>query len=140
LRLVAVQTTSGALLLDDTYNAAPTSVIAALNLLDDLDGRKIAVLGDMLELGEFEERGHRMVGARAAQVVDLLITVGERAKWIAAEARTARLSESQVVVLETSDDVIEYLGDKVGEGDVVLVKGSRGMRLDRIVTALEKIE
>jgi UDP-N-acetylmuramoyl-tripeptide--D-alanyl-D-alanine ligase len=140
LRLVAVQTTSGALLLDDTYNAAPTSVIAALNLLDDLDGRKIAVLGDMLELGEFEERGHRMVGARAAQVVDLLITVGERAKWIATEARTARLGESQVVVLETSDDVIEYLGDKVGEGDVVLVKGSRGMRLDQIVTALEEIE
>ncbi len=140
LRLVAVQTASGALLLDDTYNAAPTSVIAALNLLDDLDGRKIAVLGDMLELGEFEERGHRMVGARAAQVVDLLITVGERAKWIAKEAREARLSENQVVVLGSGDDVIEYLDEKVGDGDVVLVKGSHGMRLDRIVTALEEIE
>ncbi len=140
LRLVAVQTASGAMLLDDTYNAAPTSVIAALNLLDDLDGRKIAVLGDMLELGEFEERGHRMVGARAAQVVDLLITVGERAKWIAKEARSARLSENQVVELGDGDDVIEYLDEKVGEGDVVLVKGSHGMRLDRIVTALEEIE
>jgi len=140
LRLVAVQTTSGALLLDDTYNAAPTSVIAALNLLDDLDGRKIAVLGDMLELGEYEERGHRMVGARAAQIVDLLITVGERAQWIAKEARAARLGENQVVMLGSGDDVIEYLGEKVGEGDVVLVKGSHGMRLDRIVTALEEIE
>ena len=140
LRLVAVHTASGALLLDDTYNAAPTSVIAALNLLDDLDGRKIAVLGDMLELGEFEERGHRMVGARAAQVVDLLITVGERAKWIAEEARSARLSENQVVELGNGDEVIEYLDEKVGEGDVVLVKGSHGMRLDRIVTALEEIE
>lgn len=140
LRLVAVQTASGALLLDDTYNAAPTSVIAALNLLDDLDGRKIAVLGDMLELGEFEERGHRMVGARAAQVVDLLITVGERAKWIAKEARSARLSENQVVVLGNGDEAIEYLDEKVGEGDVVLVKGSHGMRLDRIVTALEEIQ
>lgn len=140
LRLVAVQTASGAMLLDDTYNAAPTSVIAALNLLDDLDGRKIAVLGDMLELGEFEERGHRMVGARAAQVVDLLITVGERAKWIAKEARSARLSENQVVELGDGDEVIEYLDEKVGEGDVVLVKGSHGMRLDRIVTALEEIE
>jgi len=140
LRLVAVNTASGALLLDDTYNAAPTSVIAALNLLDDLDGRKIAVLGDMLELGEFEERGHRMVGARAAQVVDLLIAVGERAKWIASEARSARLSENQVVVLGNGDEVIEYLNEKVGEGDVVLVKGSHGMRLDRIVTALEEIE
>jgi len=140
LRLVAVNTASGALLLDDPYNAAPTSVIAALNLLDDLDGRKIAVLGDMLELGEFEERGHRMVGARAAQVVDLLIAVGERAKWIASEARSARLSENQVVVLGNGDEVIEYLNEKVGEGDVVLVKGSHGMRLDRIVTALEEIE
>jgi len=140
LRLVAVNTASGALLLDDTYNAAPTSVIAALNLLDDLDGRKIAVLGDMLELGEFEERGHRIVGARAAQVVDLLITVGERAKWIAKEARSAGLSENQVVELGDGDEVIEYLDEKVGEGDVVLVKGSRGMRLDRIVTALEEIE
>ncbi|MCJ7825699.1 MAG: UDP-N-acetylmuramoyl-tripeptide--D-alanyl-D-alanine ligase [Anaerolineales bacterium] len=140
LRLVAGHTNSGALLLDDTYNAAPTSVIAALNLLDDLDGRKIAVLGDMLELGEFEERGHRMVGARAAQVVDLLITVGERAEWIAEEARAAGLSESQVVVLGSGDEVVEYLDENVGEGDVVLVKGSRGMRLDRIVTALEEIE
>jgi len=140
LRLVAVNTASGALLLDDTYNAAPTSVIAALNLLDDLDGRKIAVLGDMLELGEFEERGHRMVGVRAAQVVDLLIAVGERAKWIASEARSARLSENQVVVLGNGDEVIEYLDEKVGAGDVVLVKGSHGMRLDRIVTALEEIE
>ena len=140
LRLVAVQTASGALLLDDTYNAAPTSVIAALNLLDDLDGRKIAVLGDMLELGEFEERGHRMVGARAAQVVDLLIAVGERAKWIAEEARSAGLSENQVVEHGNGDEVIEYLDEKVSEGDVVLVKGSHGMRLDRIVTALEEIE
>ncbi len=140
LRLVAVQTASGALLLDDTYNAAPTSVIAALNLLDDLDGRKIAVLGDMLELGEFEERGHRMVGARAAQVVDLLIAVGERAKWIAEEARSAGLSENQVVEHGNGDEVIEYLDEKVSEGDVVLVKGSQGMRLDRIVTALEEIE
>ena len=140
LRLVAVQTPSGALLLDDTYNAAPTSVIAALNLLDDLDGRKIAVLGDMLELGEYEERGHRIVGGRAAEVVDLLVTVGDRARWIAKEALSVRLDEDQVVMLEQGDEAIEYLEEKVGEGDVVLLKGSQGMRLDRIVTALEEIE
>ena len=70
--------------LDDTYNASPASTIAALNLLDDLTGsRKIAVLGDMLELGSFEEEGHRKVGCRAAAVVDLLIVIGRRAKWIA---------------------------------------------------------
>ncbi len=65
LRLVAVHTDTGALILDDTYNASPESTLAALNLLEELDGRKVAVLGDMLELGAYEKQGHEMVGARA---------------------------------------------------------------------------
>ncbi|TFH36020.1 MAG: UDP-N-acetylmuramoyl-tripeptide--D-alanyl-D-alanine ligase [Anaerolineales bacterium] len=140
LRLMAVHTSSGALLLDDTYNAAPSSTIAALNLLNDLEGRKWAVLGDMLELGEYEERGHRMVGVRAAQVVDVLITVGERARWISDEAQVAGLSSDQVVFLEDSDSATEYLKDRLRDGDVVLVKGSRGMEMDRIVSSLESGE
>lgn len=139
LRLVAVQGPNGALLLDDTYNAAPPSTIAALNLLAELEGRRVAVLGDMLELGDFEERGHRMVGVRAAQVADELVTVGSRAQWIANEACLAGMSEDQVVSLEDSQQAIEYLQDRVGENDVVLVKGSRGMRMDLIVAGLEEI-
>lgn len=139
LRLVAVHGPRGALLLDDTYNAAPPSVIAALNLLEELEGRRVAVLGDMLELGDYEERGHRMVGARAAEVVDELVTVGERAKWIANEALQAGLMESQVVVLKDSEAAIEYLKGCVGEKDVVLVKGSRSMRMDQVVAGLEEI-
>ena len=139
LRLVAVQGPNGALLLDDTYNAAPPSTIAALNLLAELEGRRVAVLGDMLELGDFEERGHRMVGVRAAQVADELVTVGNRAHWIANEARLAGMSEDQVVILEDSQQAIEYLQARVGENDVVLVKGSRGMRMDLIVASLEEI-
>ena len=139
LRLVAVQGPNGALLLDDTYNAAPPSTIAALNLLAELEGRRVAVLGDMLELGDFEERGHRMVGVRAAQVADELVTVGNRALWIANEARMAGMSEDQVVALENSQQAIEYLQDRVGENDVVLVKGSRGMKMDLIVAGLEEI-
>ena len=76
---------NGATLLDDTYNASPASSLAALNLLADLDvngGRRIAVLGDMLELGSYEETGHRLVGARAADVVDVLVAVGELAAWL----------------------------------------------------------
>jgi UDP-N-acetylmuramoyl-tripeptide--D-alanyl-D-alanine ligase len=138
LRLMAVHSHSGALLLDDTYNAAPSSTIAALNLLEDLDGRRVAVLGDMLELGEYEERGHRMVGVRAAQVVDELITVGERARWIADEAQVANLDRDHIKELDDSDAAIEYLKDHISEGDVVLVKGSRGMEMDRIVSALER--
>jgi len=138
LRLIAVQGPHGSLILDDTYNAAPPSIIAALNLLEDLEGRKIAVLGDMLELGEFEERGHRMVGARAAEVADLLVTVGERARWIAEEARALGMREDQVVELPDSPAAVEFLSDRLAEGDVILVKGSRGMRMDQIVTALEE--
>jgi UDP-N-acetylmuramoyl-tripeptide--D-alanyl-D-alanine ligase len=139
LRLVAVQGPKGALLLDDTYNAAPPSTIAALNLLAELEGRRVAVLGDMLELGDFEERGHRMVGVRAAQVADELVTVGDRAQWIANEARLAGMTEDQVVVLKDSQEAIEYLQARVGENDVVLVKGSRGMKMDQIVADLEEI-
>ena len=139
LRLVAVQGPKGALLLDDTYNAAPPSVIAALNLLAELDGRRVAVLGDMLELGDYEERGHRMVGARAAQVADELVTVGRRAQWIADEALQAGLTESQVVALGDSQTAIEYLRDRVGANDVVLIKGSRGVQMDVIVAELEEV-
>jgi len=77
LRLVAVRSKTGALILDDTYNASPESMLAALNLLDELEGRKIAVLGDMLELGQYERQGHEMVGLRAAQVASTLLTLGE---------------------------------------------------------------
>ncbi len=138
LRLVAVQGPSGSLILDDTYNAAPPSVIAALNLLAELEGRRVAVLGDMLELGEYEEKGHRMVGARAAQVADEIIAVGERARWIAEEAVQAGMHIENVFALQDSQEAIIHLKDQVGKGDVVLVKGSRGMRMDRIVAALEE--
>jgi len=138
LRLVAVQGPQGALLLDDTYNAAPTSVIAALNLLAELEGRRIAVLGDMLELGEFEERGHRMVGARAAQVAAELVTVGERARWIADEAARSGLSASRINAVADSAAATDLLRARIGAGDVVLIKGSRGMHMDAIIAGLEE--
>jgi UDP-N-acetylmuramoyl-tripeptide--D-alanyl-D-alanine ligase len=137
LRLVAVRSQSEALLLDDTYNASPQSTLAALNLLEELEGYKIAVLGDMLERGPYEWRGHEMVGVRAAEVVDELITVGDRGRMIAAAAQRAGLKGDRITEFEECQQVIEYLGPRLGENDVVLVKGSRGMRLDRIVTSLE---
>jgi UDP-N-acetylmuramoyl-tripeptide--D-alanyl-D-alanine ligase len=135
LRLVAVTGPGGSILLDDTYNAAPESTIAALNLLADLEGRRLAVLGDMLELGSYEEAGHRMVGARAAGVVDELLTVGQRA-LIAEEAVKAGLPASHVNAFDTVPPAIEALRRRIGAGDVVLVKGSRGMRMDQIVDGL----
>ena len=139
LRLVAVRSESGAILLDDTYNASPESTLAALNLLDDLDGRKIAVLGDMLELGQYEKQGHELVGARAAEVVNELVTVGERAKWIAASASQAGLGLDSIKEFETSEQSINYLKTHLTSNDIVLVKGSRGMQMEIIVTALETV-
>ncbi len=137
LRLIAVRTHSGALILDDTYNASPESMLAALNLLHDLDGHKVAVLGDMLELGQYEQRGHEMVGIRAAEVVDALITVGERGKIIAEAALAAGLPADRVLVVEQAEQVIDYLKPSLKAEDVVLVKASNLMRLDKIVAALE---
>jgi UDP-N-acetylmuramoyl-tripeptide--D-alanyl-D-alanine ligase len=137
LRLVAVRSEGGALLLDDTYNASPQSMLAALNLLDEMSGRKIAVLGDMLELGPYERVGHEKVGVRAAEVADEIITVGERARIIAYAARQAWFPQQAITELETTDQAIEVLREHVTENDVVLVKGSRGMQMDRIVATLE---
>jgi UDP-N-acetylmuramoyl-tripeptide--D-alanyl-D-alanine ligase len=137
LRLIAVHTQNGALILDDTYNASPESMLAALNLLNDLEGRKVAVLGDMLELGQYERRGHEMVGIRAAEVVDELVTLGERGRIIAEAALEAGLSGGKITVLDQVDQAIEYLHPNLKPGDVVLVKGSNLMRMDRIVSALE---
>jgi UDP-N-acetylmuramoyl-tripeptide--D-alanyl-D-alanine ligase len=137
LRLVAVRARSGAIILDDTYNASPESTLAALNLLEDLEGRKIAVLGDMLELGQYERQGHTMVGARAAEVANELVTVGERAKTIASSAANAGLAANMIKSFEKSNQVVDYLRDNLTSSDVVLVKGSRGMQMEIIVAALE---
>lgn len=137
LRLVTVHTRQGALLLDDTYNASPESTLAALNLLHELTGRKIAVLGGMYELGIYEQSGHEKVGIRAAQIVDRLYTFGEHARMISAAARQAGLSANVVTEFDDPDSLINELQSTLKEGDVVLVKGSHGLRMDRIVQALE---
>ena len=137
LRLVAVRSKTGALLLDDTYNASPESMLAALNLLDELDGRKIAVLGDMLELGQYERQGHEMVGLRAAQVADSLLTLGTRAHVIAEAARKSGMRRSSVLEFDELEPIVDWLNENLSKNDSVLIKGSHGLRMDRIVNVLE---
>jgi UDP-N-acetylmuramoyl-tripeptide--D-alanyl-D-alanine ligase len=136
LRLVSVHGIRGSTILDDTYNASPTSTIAALGLLEELSGRKIAVLGDMLELGDFEEEGHRKVGRRVVDVVSTLIAVGPRGRIIGQEALTCGMAERDVFIVEDNEQAIAQLRKIVSEGDIVLVKGSRGMKMEEIVAAL----
>lgn len=140
LRLVAVHTESGALILDDTYNASPESTLAALNLLDELEGNKIAVLGDMLELGPYEKPGHEMAGVRAAKVASRLIAIGKRSQMMVEAARKAGMPPEKITWFPETQPAIGFLKKTLQKGDVVLVKGSHGLRMDRIVTALEKEE
>ncbi len=137
LRLSVVRAESGALIIDDTYNASPESTLAALNLLDDLQGRKIAVLGDMLELGQYEREGHEKVGFRAAQVVNVLVTLGQRAHIIAESARKAGLDKSSIIENDETGEVVSWLKDNLKSDDSVLVKGSRGLHMEQIISALE---
>ena len=136
LRLVTVPGPRNSLIIDDTYNASPDSVVAALNLMHDLDGRSVAVLGDMLELGYLEEEAHRQVGRRAAEVAKLLVTVGQRARWIGEEAIASGLPKDKVVMVEDAVTAVPTLEELIEENDTVLVKGSLGMRMDQIITAI----
>jgi UDP-N-acetylmuramoyl-tripeptide--D-alanyl-D-alanine ligase len=157
LRLMVVAGLRDTTLIDDTYNASPESMLAALNLLEDLihpAGKKsqpgqrgVAVLGDMYELGTFEEEGHRLVGGRAAQVLDLgpvgsihgkLVTVGSRARWIAAEALASGMPAADVHITETNADAIAVLQGLIQPGDIVLVKGSRATGMESVVDALSR--
>jgi len=133
LRLVAVHTRQGALVLDDSYNASPESTLAALNLLHEMQGRKIAVLGGMFELGQYEKQGHELVGLRAAEVAERLITFGPLAELIANAAVNAGMPSSRMSHFNELSEIVENLQLTLQEGDVVLVKGSHGLRMDRIV-------
>jgi UDP-N-acetylmuramoyl-tripeptide--D-alanyl-D-alanine ligase len=126
----------GVTIVDDSYNASPASVTAALDLLGGLPGRRVAVLGEMLELGEGHESGHRAVGEMAAAVADLLVVVGDRATGIADGAVAAGLAPGRIVRTATRETALEVLRPRLRDGDVVLVKASRGIELDLLVDAL----
>jgi UDP-N-acetylmuramoyl-tripeptide--D-alanyl-D-alanine ligase len=140
LRLVSVPGINGSTVIDDTYNASPESTIAALNLLADLEpqagGRRIAVLGDMRELGTFADEGHAMVGLRAANVVDGLVTVGQLGRVIGGQATAAGLAAGAVAMFETDREAVAYLRETMRPNDIVLVKGSRAVGMDVVVAQI----
>ncbi len=136
LRLIVAAGINGSTVIDDSYNASPASTLAALNLLSELEGRKVAVLGDMRELGSYTEEGHRRVGRRAADVADLVVAVGDLGKTIGDEALDAGRDRESVFVAQTNSEAIQHLKGILRPGDCVLVKGSRGMRMEEIVEAI----
>src|SRR6185295_8351506 len=122
-------------ILDDSYNASPDAVIAALDLLASLPGRRIAVLGAMLELGDAADEEHRRVGVHAAAIVDRLVVVGEEAGPIAEGALRAGLPQTALARAADRDAARDMLLAELADGDVVLVKASRGAALDVLVEA-----
>ncbi len=133
-------------LLDDTHNASPAAVnagLAALNTLTPLDGRRIAVLGDMLNLGTYEEEAHKLVGQQVASTVDYLVTRGERAALIAEWARLSGLPSSHIVMTATHEDAAQAVRHIVTtprsidqHQDVILLKGSEETRMERVTELL----
>ncbi len=140
LRLVIIPGVNGSTVIDDTYNASPTSTVAALNLLADLEpknaGRRVAVLGDMRELGQYTDEGHKLVGRRAADVVDMLVTVGDLGEVIAHAAREVGYDPAKTYVMKSADETIAMLRDQLRPNDVVLVKGSRAIGMEQIVSQI----
>ncbi|MGI8914746.1 MAG: UDP-N-acetylmuramoyl-tripeptide--D-alanyl-D-alanine ligase [Chloroflexota bacterium] len=148
---------AGSVIIDDAYNANRVSMLAGLATLAELGaaGHRLAILGDMYELGEHAEVEHRAVGAAAAQAVDRLIAFGSMARWIAEGAREAGMAADQVLFIQAPGDaafrreaapppevaasrrsLAAHLQRKLVAGDVVLVKAARGMRLDFLVALL----
>ncbi len=136
-RIVVVPGINGATILDDTYNASPASCKAALDLLAEVPGRHIAVFGDMAELGPAEESGHREVGQAAAGVVERLVVVGDKARWIGMGAQE-QPNPPEVIYARSNAEAATVLRPLLGAQDVVLVKGARVAQTEEIVDALRE--
>lgn len=137
-RLRPVPGIKGSLILDDTYNAAPASIMAGLDALKGFTpgeewDRRIAVLGDMAELGQRSEAEHREVGRKVAEVADLFLAVGPQMRYAVEEAQQAGMDRDKIEWLKDSVEAGRYLDRVIAKGDVVLVKGSQSQRMEKAV-------
>ncbi len=137
-RLSLIEGIQTSIIIDDTYNSSPAAAEAALELLKKVEGfsRRIAVLGDMLELGKVSVEAHRHIGEFAATVADMLVVVGPRSKMIAEGAESKGFPAKQILYFKDSITAAEELEKIISLRDLVLVKGSQGMRMERIVEKL----
>lgn len=136
-RLRILRGIRGSVIIDDTYNSSPTAALAALDTLKDINsaGKKIAVMGDMLELGKYSADAHRLVGERAAASTDQLITLGFRMRTAGEAALDAGMPDTNIREYEQNEAARagKELEPDLKEGDVVLIKGSQAMRMERTV-------
>lgn len=128
-------------IINDVYNANPDSMKAALNALKDSgkNRRKIAVLGDMLEMGKWAEEAHIDIGKTLSELrIDILLSVGQNAQFYVNGAVSNGLSKDNAISFKSNDDVIKYLDTIISDGDVILIKGSRGMKMEEIAIFLQE--
>ncbi len=125
-------------LIDDTYNSSPDAVIAALDAVKNMEttGKKVVVLGDMMELGKYASEQHRHIGKEVAPVASWLVTVGQRSRLTADEAIKNGLSADKVTSFDRSEEAVNFLTSRIQPRDVVLIKGSQSMRMEKITKAL----
>jgi len=139
MRMEVFESASGITVINDAYNANPTSMRAAIETLSDMqtDGRRVAVLGDMAELGSLTELAHFRIGERIAEMpIDLLVCVGPRAARIGDGAKAAGMAADGVMSFTDAEAATARLRDVLGPGDIVLVKASRVMQLERVVEGI----
>lgn len=134
--LVGIKNTS---IIDDTYNSSPMAAVAALDTLAKLPstGKKIAVLGDMAELGEYSEEGHATVGEHCARLhLNMLVVVGAEAKQILRAAKSSGMSSEKTFAFDFAQEAAKFIQEKMEPHDAVLIKGSQRMRMERAVKEL----
>lgn len=134
-RMKLIEGINNSIIIDDSYNSSPEALKEALNTLADVNvaGKKIAVLGDMMELGNHSADEHLKIGKLAASTVDILITVGIRAKYIAQGAHEQKMKKKDIFEFSDSKRTGEKLAKILQDGDIALVKGSQSVRMERIV-------
>ena len=131
--------TNGYIIIDDTYNASFDSIRLALDVLSNSSGRKIAVLGDILELGDFSRKIHEDIGSLIVKKnIDLLVTVGPMAKYINEKAKSLGFSINKSYHFDNNKDAIKFLKETRKAKDIILVKASHGMNFKEIVEGLHE--
>jgi UDP-N-acetylmuramoyl-tripeptide--D-alanyl-D-alanine ligase len=129
------------LIIDDCYNASLLSMSASLELLASFPvKRKIAILGDMLEIGKYSIFAHEKIGEIAAKTADILITIGPRAKFIAAKAKECGLKQKNILSFETAEEAIDPIINLIKENDLILLKASNAMKFYKIKEAIQFVE
>ncbi len=139
-RMRVLRGINGSVIIDDSYNSAPASLDLALNLVDEIKARrKIIILGDMLELGEEEIRSHQKIGRKVREIhPNYFIAIGKRMELAVDNYLKENYNKENLMVFDNSEEAKELLRDLVGLGDLVLVKGSRGMKMEKIVSVLKE--